>query len=172
MRTVAAVWVLGCLTPGRSKPMARDLHSGAAMHIDRRLLVGFACLVCSPGCTLAGAGIGALVSVTRDPVYEERSVEKIRQGDRVSISASGEGQVEGRYAGAVAPTPLDPRLVLVVDRDGNGTLQPIPTSEIESMKVDAADRKWWIYGGLIGMCVDAIALGVVSATFGHMGDMK
>jgi hypothetical protein len=140
------------------------------MHLDKRLLTGVLCLVCSPGCTLIGAGIGAGISLGRAPEYEERAVEKVHPGDRVSISASAGRHLVGRYAGAVAPTPLDPRLVLMVDGDDNGKLMPVPTNEIESMKVDAADRKWWLYGGVIGALVDAMVLGAL-AYYGNGIDM-
>ena len=122
-----------------------------------------------PGCTFVGAGVGAGVDSMIPGPYEERSPSQfvqLERDQRVLILLRNGKRVTGRYRGTHGPTPADLERYLLVSADE--ALFSVKTSEVSSIAVEVTG-KGWLYGGLVGLAVDATVV-VVSAIALH--DMK
>ena len=122
--------------------------------------------VALPGCTFVGAGVGAGVDSMLPGPYEERppaQFVQLERDQRVLIRLRNGQQVTGRYRGTHGPTPADLDRYLLVSADES--LFSVKASEVSSIAVEITG-KGWLYGGLVGLAVDATVV-VVSAIALH-----
>jgi hypothetical protein len=107
------------------------------------------------GCTLIGAGIGAGIDSATPGPYEERPpAERVRleRRERIIVHLRHGARVSGRYMGVHGPTRRDPESYLLVDTEAR--VRSLRTSDVCAISVEVSG-KGWLYGGLIGVAIDA-----------------
>lgn len=128
-----------------------------------------AVLLCfSTGCTLIGAGSGAVIDAAIPGPYDTRPVSahvSFAPKDRIVVFRANGQRIEGRYLGALGPTPRDPDTYLIIDADPKPVF--VSASDVKALGVEQSG-KGWLYGGLIGLAVDATLVVVASIALSNM----
>jgi len=118
------------------------------------------------GCTLIGAGVGADIDSMIPGPYEEHPPTELMQlerNERVVVRLRNGACVSGHYLGTHGPTPADLERYLLVTAEEK--VVSVKSSEIAAIDVEVTG-KGWLYGGLVGLAVDATVV-VVSAIALH-----
>ncbi|MGC4093197.1 MAG: hypothetical protein QM756_35980 [Polyangiaceae bacterium] len=121
------------------------------------------------GCTLLGAGVGAAVDGAVPGPYDTRRPSahlSFKPKDRIMVWRENGERIEGRYLGALGPNPRDPETYLIVDTGSRAVT--LPVSDVHALGVEVSG-KGWVYGGLIGLAMDAAFVVAVAIA---MHDMK
>jgi hypothetical protein len=124
-------------------------------------------LLVNQSCSLVGAGIGAIVGVNQHPRFqslEER--EPLPEGAQVRIFSRNGGSAVGTYVG-FAPALNEnsgPYLVL----DSKSGRERVLQSEVLRVDVQLGNRSW-VYGGLIGLSLDLMAVAAFGYAVNHGG---
>jgi hypothetical protein len=106
-------------------------------------------------CTLVGAGVGAGIdSLTPGPYEERPPADRVRleRRERIIVRLRSGARVSGRYVGVHGPTPSDPESYLLVDTEQR--VESVRASDVCILSVEVPG-KGWLYGGLIGVAIDA-----------------
>jgi len=121
-----------------------------------------------PGCTLAGAGIGAGIDSMIPGPYEERpaaGLVQLERDQRVLVVLRNGTRVAGRYRGTHGPTAADLDRYLVVSSEES--LVGVKVSNVSSIAVEVTG-KGWLYGGLIGLAADSAIVVVTAVALQNM----
>ena len=118
------------------------------------------------GCTLVGLGVGAAIDSALPGPYESRSpgqLLQIKPRDRAVFWLGNGRRVEGRYLGSFGPTARDPETYLIVDDASPPSI--VRSSDVRGVGVEITG-KGWLYGGIIGLSIDA-SLAIVALVAVH-----
>jgi hypothetical protein len=111
------------------------------------------------------AGTGIVVNTAQEDRFEPKPEDTaLARGQKVILTDSSGARTRGRYVGTLPPTPQDQRLYYLVDRDSRGDVVALPADTVSAVEVKSPPRGW-LYGGLIGLALDAATLATISVMY-------
>jgi hypothetical protein len=129
-----------------------------------RAVMGSCVLSLSGCCTVAGAGLGALVDTQID-YREPRPIGRLEKGDEVALTLKGGDVTRGTVEGMRGPTFEDQRGYILTSNGTDEGLTRTPMDQVETAAVEHSP-KGYIVGAGIGAAVDVVLVILIVSTNG------